>query len=373
MEYQLLNELGRGSYGVVYRAKHNITGTDYAIKRIDTYRSSHYDKMNLINELRILSTHKCPFIIAFKDAYVYKHFVHIVTENASCGDLSGAIKKQVNKSFDEHRVWDYILQLCIAVNYLHKNKVIHRDLKPANIFLSADGIVKLGDVGIVKILKPYMMYGQTQVGTPLYMSPEIMRRERYDERTDVWSIGCIAYELMTLKPAFCAQNMADLRMKIFNCRINMQSCMIYSTQLQNVCSNMLVVSYRMRPHVTEILEKQTLRLIERGLTVFNDKTVKSAFNIACVIPRRLRDWHDVINNFCQIKTTVRMDQENRHRLSIVSNIQNMVQPTRVAPFKTSLNIDDDIRRVQALLKHAEDCVTQYSKLLNELKKKKQIV
>ena len=369
MEYQLSNELGRGSYGVVYRAKHIKTGTEYAIKRVDTSMSSHYDKMNLINELRILSTHKCPFIIAFKDAFVTRQFVHLVTELAIGGDLHGLIKHQVSKPIEERRVWDYVLQLCVAVNYLHTNNVIHRDLKPANVFIDGTGIVKLGDVGIVKILKPYMMYGQTQVGTPLYMSPEIMRRERYDERTDVWSIGCILYELMTLKPAFCADNMADLRMRIFNRHVNANACSMYSSQLSNACMSMLVVGYRMRPRVRDILAKHTMRLKERGLSVFTDKSVKGAFNVACAVPRRPNDWREVVNNFCRLKTTVRMDTESRHKMNIVRNLQRMVTtPQRVAPRKTVTD-GQDVHRIRALLKEAEECVVYYSNLLHELENK----
>lgn len=141
------------------------------MKRLNVTNISHYDKINIVNELRILATHKCPFIVRFKSAIFDNGHIHIITEFASKDDLAGLIKKHkaTNTRFSETNIWSYFLQTCIALSYLHNLKIIHRDLKPANIFIDGDDNVKLGDFGIIKIMRSYMMYGQTQVGTPLYI------------------------------------------------------------------------------------------------------------------------------------------------------------------------------------------------------------
>ena len=87
----------------------------------------------------------------------------------------------------------------------------NRDIKPANIFIDKYDNVKLGDFGVIKLMKSFMMYGQTQIGTPLYMCPELYKRERYDTKVDNWALGCILYEMMLLKPAFIAKNIYDLK------------------------------------------------------------------------------------------------------------------------------------------------------------------
>jgi NIMA (never in mitosis gene a)-related kinase len=100
--------------------------------------------------------------------------------------------------------------MAAALDYLHKAKVLHRDLKTSNIFITRDGNLKLGDFGIAKVLENSIQNAETVVGTPYYMSPEICQNKPYSFKSDLWSLGCILYELCTLKRAFEATNLLGL-------------------------------------------------------------------------------------------------------------------------------------------------------------------
>ena len=131
-------------------------------------------------------------------------------EFADDGDLESKIQKSIKTKipFDEKEIWNYLIQIIQGLKYLHENKVMHRDLKCANIFLMKNGTVKLGDLNVSKIVKMGMC--STQTGTPYYASPEVWADKPYDYKSDIWSVGCIIYELCTLKPPFRGSNLDQL-------------------------------------------------------------------------------------------------------------------------------------------------------------------
>ncbi len=100
----------------------------------------------------------------------------------------------------------------MAINYIHKNKILHRDIKSQNVFINSNGCLKLGDFGISKVLQNTMDKANTMVGTPYYMSPEMYENKPYTTKSDIWALGCILYELCTLKRAFEGSNIMALLM-----------------------------------------------------------------------------------------------------------------------------------------------------------------
>ena len=155
-------------------------------------------------------------MIAYKEAFFDENntVLCIVMEFADGGDLLKKVESHQKKgsTFRERDVWKYFIQMLRGLTALHELKICHRDLKCANIFLTADGVIKLGDLNVSKVAKKGLLY--TQTGTPYYASPEVWQDKPYDSKCDIWSLGCVVYEVATLQPPFRAPDMKGLCRKI---------------------------------------------------------------------------------------------------------------------------------------------------------------
>ena len=123
-------------------------------------------------------------------------------------------KKKKEELLDEKVIINWFIQILFGLKVLHSKKVLHRDLKSANILLTTNKTIKIGDFGISKVLDNTS--AKTFVGTPYYLSPEVCENRPYDYKSDLWSLGCILYELCTLNYPFQASNLLGLAMKILN-------------------------------------------------------------------------------------------------------------------------------------------------------------
>lgn len=120
---------------------------------------------------------------------------------------------QLKATFKEDLIWIYLKQIASGLMYIHSKQIIHRDVKGANVFLSADKrLVKVGDLNVSKIAKNKLLY--TQTGTPYYASPEVWRDRPYDLKSDIWSLGCLIYEMCALRPPFTAKDMEELSLRV---------------------------------------------------------------------------------------------------------------------------------------------------------------
>ena len=138
-------------------------------------------------------------------------------ELAENGDLAGRIKQKIaaREHFYEYEIWRIGNDIFSGIEALHEKKIIHRDIKPANIFFSKFDLAKIGDMNVSLVMKSNLAY--TQIGTPFYASPEIWNDEPYSYECDIWSLGCVLYEMCTLRRPFEAQDMDRLYYKIRNC------------------------------------------------------------------------------------------------------------------------------------------------------------
>lgn len=130
--------------------------------------------------------------------------LYIAIEWADKGDLKRSIKRynQEGDKIEEIKIIEYTRQLASALHHMHEKRIIHRDLKPANVLTFSDGNLKLGDLGLGRYMSDETFKAFSKVGTPLYMSPEVIRNDGYDFKSDVWSLGCVIYELITFKSPF---------------------------------------------------------------------------------------------------------------------------------------------------------------------------
>lgn len=175
-------------------------------------------------------------------------------EYCAGGDLEQFIKfhKDTQSFFPESSIRDWLAQLASALSHIHKLKIIHRDIKPSNIFITYDGRLKLGDFGVSKVLEHTNDAAFTLIGTPLYMSPEVCNNESYTYKSDIWSLGCVLYELCTFTKPFWAESFAGLALKILNHRPETLP-EAYSNEMKRLVFWLLEKKPENRPSARELL------------------------------------------------------------------------------------------------------------------------
>ena len=218
--YIIKERIGVGSYGRVYKVlKNNVY---YVLKEIPLNLSSAAEKINSVqNEAQILSSLNNKYVVKFYESFRINQNIYILMEYCDNGDLCTFLnkikltRKDENYFLDEKLVWKLFIQMSIGLYYIHSKKIIHRDIKTLNIFLTKDLDAKIGDLGVAKILEN-TNHANTFIGTPYYVSPEMCKNKPYNEKSDIWALGCILYELLTFNHPFTANNQAALFIKILN-------------------------------------------------------------------------------------------------------------------------------------------------------------
>jgi serine/threonine protein kinase len=200
--YEFQKVIGNGMFGQVFLAKHKLEQKLYAIKRINFKDINKKDIENIENEVGVLQELKHPNVVSYKDSFFDKdNYFYIVMIYCEGGDFYEKIKNAKGKYFKEEEIIEWIVQLGLALSYVHDKKILHRDFKTQNIFLK-DGRIRIGDFGIAKIFNQTKDLAGSMVGTPLYMSPELYNGKKYGFKSDIWSFGCCLYEMCNLKHAF---------------------------------------------------------------------------------------------------------------------------------------------------------------------------
>ena len=215
--FEILEKLGKGAFSVVYKVRRNIDNQIYALKKVQITNLSEKQKTNSLNEIRVLASIKSKYIVNYKEAFLdtKDSTLCLVMEYADRGDLSKRIEeeKKRNRYFNERDIWRIFIQLVKGLKSLHDLNIIHRDIKSSNIFLFSDGTAKLGDLNVCKILSEDTL-GKTQAGTPSFAAPEVWMEKPYGLKSDIWSLGCVLYEITALKCPFRADNIVELNNKI---------------------------------------------------------------------------------------------------------------------------------------------------------------
>jgi len=213
------------------------------------------EKQNALNEVRILASIKSQHVISYKDSFFDENesSLGIIMEYADKGDLYQKITefKKAGVFFEESDIWRILIQMVRGLKALHDLKILHRDMKSANIFLFNDGGAKLGDLNVSKVAKRGL--GYTQTGTPYYASPEVWKDQPYDNKSDIWSLGCVLYEMITLKPPFRAENMEGLYKKIIGGHFT-KIPERFSNDLWEILKGLLQVQPENRPNCEQLLK-----------------------------------------------------------------------------------------------------------------------
>ncbi|THH19022.1 hypothetical protein EUX98_g8855 [Antrodiella citrinella] len=300
--YESLDVIGNGSFGIIRKV--------FARKELNFERMSERDRKQIVAEVfvsnltlshsrlltRVATSHRNilkdlhhEHIVRYHDRYVDRDagILYIVMEYCGGGDLSTVIKQaqRSGRPIPEDTIWSYFMQILLALNHCHhpngharssssgsagngdegkerRPQILHRDLKPDNVFLDELNTVKLGDFGLSKALAQ-TTFANTYVGTPYYMSPELMQEKAYDTKSDIWSLGCVIYELCALKPPFAeAKTHSELSILIRNGRIPPLP-KGYSPALTSVIKAMLNLNPAMRPSASQLLQHERLTLAHK--------------------------------------------------------------------------------------------------------------
>ncbi|NXQ40669.1 NEK3 kinase, partial [Catharus fuscescens] len=262
--YNVLKVLGEGSFGRALLVHHRISDQKYVMKEIRLPMSSSGVE-NSRKEAVLLAKMKHPNIVAFKESFEADGHLYIVMEYCDDGDLMQKIKHQGGNFFPEDMILHWFVQMCLAVKHIHDKRVLHRDIKSKNVFLTQSGKVKLGDFGSARLLAHPMSYACTYVGTPYYVPPEIWENLPYNNKSDIWSLGCILYELCTLKHPFQAKSWKHLILKI--CKGSYDPLPShYSYELHYLIKQMFKRNPQNRPSASTILARGCLtKLVKNSL------------------------------------------------------------------------------------------------------------
>lgn len=281
-DYQLVERIGKGSFGKVWKAVRKTDGKVVALKMIDYSKMSRPEKQLIINEINILKKINNDHVVKYLDRVndQEKHILHLIMEYCPGGDLEHLITKTKisNDYIREEQIWLSLGELALALKDCHcaPEKILHRDIKPGNIFINEEGHVKLGDFGLAK--KIDTDYTKTYLGTPYYMCPEINKKSKYNEECDIWALGCVIYQMAALEPPFRGCREEQLRMNILYSPITRFSTKHYSDSLWNIVSWMLEKDPKKRPTVMQILEYRNV-----ALTLQTSKVMKQ---LNCIRQKR---------------------------------------------------------------------------------------
>ena len=308
-EYKILKQIGEGSYASIFKVQKDNSNEIYVLKQIPITEEDLNDTQNLNdikNESLILSKIHCPYIVKFYDSFFHNNSLNIITEYCSSGDLCDYIQMYIShkKKMSEKLIWKLFIQICLGLHYLHNHKILHRDIKTKNIFLNEDFSVKIGDLGIAKILENTTSYAHTFIGTPYYLSPELCKDLPYNDKSDVWSLGCVLYEMVTLRHPFEGKTRVEIYDKIINGNYEGID-KYYSLELRRMIDLLLIKDEKKRPKICEIL----------SLGIIKEKAKECGIKIPEIKPRNYLNKSNNSKNLSESNNSNNFSNNNYYNFS----------------------------------------------------------
>ena len=301
--YEFVCQIGKGNFGRISKIIRKSDKKTLIWKELDYGQMSEKEKEQIVSEVNILRELKHPNIVRYYDRIIDKKHsrIYIIMEYCEGGDLNQLIKrcKKTGEYIAEDIIWKIFTQVLLAIHVIHNHKegkILHRDIKPSNIFLDKDNNVKLGDFGLSRELSDQSKFAYSHVGTPYYMSPEQIDETKYNEKSDIWSLGCFLYELTTFHPPFEAKNQIMLAMRIKSGKVEKINKR-YSEELWRVITWMLTVNSNERPSSEDLLNipEVCVRLREKRIkdTLYKLKMFEEKLNLK---DKEQKDKEELLNN-----------------------------------------------------------------------------
>ena len=248
IDYKIIKEIGKGGFGKVNQVLNTSDNEYYAIKEISIKDETEEKIKSFENEANILSKFNCSNLVKYYDSSKDNNNFYILMEFCDGENLRNFINKNMNNNtlIDENIIYNIIKQICLGIKEIHNKKIIHRDLKPENIFMNKNMEIKIGDFGISKELDTYKTYLLTtkKLGSEYYIAPEILDNGKYNEKSDLWSLGCIIYELFNLSIYFKDK---------FLDRIKKIDPDLYNYKWQGLIDSLLEKEYTKRLDINQVI------------------------------------------------------------------------------------------------------------------------
>jgi len=343
--FEIISELGDGTYSVVYKVRRKEDNKIYALKKVKLQKLSKKERENSLNEVRILASIKSNFVISYKEAFIEESdkSLCIIMEYADKGDLLQKIKqfKKIGSLMDEVDIWKIFIQMTKGLKALHDLQILHRDLKSANIFLFSDGSAKIGDLNVSKVVHYGM--GVTQTGTPYYASPEVWENEAYDSKSDIWSLGCVTYEMITLHPPFRAEDMEGLYNKVIKGEYPKISNK-YSNDMAQMIDWLLQVKPQDRPTCLSILKHP---YVQKRIEFFQEESGIEFDNIDDIDENQLLKTIRIPKNILRLgeqlpKANYNIPQKFKKHIKIDANNRNASRDLLCKDNNSNLNNSSEI-------------------------------
>ena len=353
--YTIIERIGVGSYGRIYKVKKD--DIIYVLKEIPINKSVDNEKLESVkNEADILSSLNNKYIVQYYESFQMRQNIYIVMEYCEKGDLCSYMSerqktKKTNFYFTEDFIWKLFIQISIGLFYIHSKKILHRDIKTLNILLTKELNGKIGDLGVAKVLEG-TNHAITFIGTPYYVSPEMCQNKPYNEKSDIWALGCILYELITFSHPFTASNQAALFIKILHGNYTPLPERT-SKDLINMVKFILQKNSNKRPSMKDIITSKTFIAHARLLGLEKDINDVIYIQKTKTINSTTSSINRGINNF----KTNRKEKKSQY-LKIENNKS------------TKLFIDEDRISGSRILKRENRTERKYDKKNNEMNFKK---
>ena len=332
-DYEIIQCLRDKEKYLLLKVKRKIDGLFFLIKHVNFKFLNKKERENAFNETKLLSMLKHPNIIELKQSNFnnFKNTLNLVLDFGTIINLKNKIEYAIKcKGYqEENTIWEVLTQILIGLNYLHRKGLVHRNLQAKNIYISKFRLIKITDFNCCNIHNKNMSLNQPLIITSLYTAPELLKKQKFNYKCDIWSLGCIIYEMASLSLPF--KNYSEICSKNLNDNISFKPIPdFYSNNLKSIIKDMLTLDLSKRPSTTNLLNyhnvKETAKKLGPIYTQYKNninlnniyiKNMKTAQNINPNLDNRIQMLKTEGNiNKNQIKLITMQNSRNNTKLNL---------------------------------------------------------
>ena len=270
--YKILQKVGQGNYGSVYKIQNIKSGQILAAKicKIESNNSESFKR-----EINMLKQCDSPYILKYYASYIKKNMIWIVLEFCDGGSILD-IMRITNEFYTEKEIASIIKMVLKGLQFLHAQKKIHRDIKAGNILLTDEGVVKLGDFGVSAQLTDSISKKISKIGTPYWMSPEVISQKSYDSKCDIWSLGITCIELAEGEPPYSEVRTFLVMKKILNNPPKgLTKPELWSNDFNDFVQKCLIINPEQRPTAAQLLNHNFIKNNDQGRGIIIQRLIKT--------------------------------------------------------------------------------------------------